>query len=380
MIDTEIMIVGAGPTGLALAAELRRLGTERVAIIDRLAAGANTSRAAVVHARTLEALEAMGASPMLIEQGLKVPIFRVRDRDRVLITIDFSDIPSDYQFTLMCPQDRTERILLDRLEAFGGSVTRPCELVAFAETDGEIHVDLLDNGVARRIRTRWLVGCDGMHSLVRERSGIAFEGAAYEQSFVLADAQMDWPLSREEVSLFFSPEGLVVVAALPGDRFRIVATVDQAPETLSKDFMQALLDARGPSAMPGRILDVAWSSRFRIHHRVAQTPRRGSVLLCGDAAHVHSPAGGQGMNTGIQDAVSLASALAQGSKDELDAWAAERHRVASEVVTLTDRMTRVATMKSGAGQMVRNAAIAFAGHLPMLRSKLASRIAELGND
>jgi 2-polyprenyl-6-methoxyphenol hydroxylase-like FAD-dependent oxidoreductase len=220
-----------------------------------------------------------------------------------------------------------------------------------------------------------------MHSTVREQAGIGFTGGEYEQGFVLADVRMDWPLSRDEVTLFYSPDGLVVVAPLPEDRFRIVATVDDAPEQPSLDYMQALLDRRGPTVRPGRIRDTAWTSRFHIHHRVAQTPRKGRVLICGDAAHVHSPAGGQGMNTGIQDAVSLAAKLAEtiedGNDARLDDWAAERHRVARDVVAMTDRMTRLATIKSPTGQTLRNVAVAFAGHLPTVRAALARTLAEL---
>ena len=233
------------------------------------------------------------------------------------------------------------------------------------------------------IKAHWLIGCDGMHSIVRELSGITFSGGEYDASFVLADVRMDWPLSREEVTLFYSPEGLVVVAPLPNERFRIVATLDEAPEVPSLELMQAvlLLDARGPSTNPGRIHDVAWSSRFHIHHRVAQTPRKGRVLLCGDAAHIHSPAGGQGMNIGIQDSISLADALTStlydGDEERLDTWAAQRHKVASDVVTLTDGMTRVATMKSPTGQALRNIAVAFADHLPPVRAAVARTLAEL---
>jgi 2-polyprenyl-6-methoxyphenol hydroxylase-like FAD-dependent oxidoreductase len=191
---------------------------------------------------------------------------------------------------------------------------------------------------------------------------------------VLADVHVDWPLSREEVTLFFSPDGLVVVAPFPDDHFRIVATADNASELPSADFIQPLLDARGPSANPGRIRDAVWSSRFRIHHRVAQSPRKGRILLCGDAAHVNSPAGGQGMNTGIQDSVLLAEALTKrlmdGDDAHMDAWAATRHRVATSIVASTDRITRMATMKSGIGQILRNVAFAFAGHLPPVRATL----------
>jgi 2-polyprenyl-6-methoxyphenol hydroxylase-like FAD-dependent oxidoreductase len=375
----KILIVGAGPSGLALAAELKRRGVN-AAIVDQQPAGANTSRACVVHARTMEVLEPLGVTHDLLAEGVKVPVFRIRDRDRPLLTIDFSDIPSFYRFTLMIPQNRVEQILLQHLESLGCNVIRPCKLIRYATSPSLVEAQVQDSSI-QSVRAEWLIGCDGMHSTVRQQSGMAFPGGEYEASFVLADVSMDWPLSREEVTLFYSPKGLVVVAPLPNERFRIVATVDEAPEVPSLAFMQAVLDARGPTTNPGRLHDVAWSSRFHIHHRVAQTPRKGRVLLCGDAAHVHSPAGGQGMNTGIQDSVSLAEALTStlrdGDEARLDAWAAQRHKVASDVVKLTDRMTRVATMKSPTGQALRNIAVAFAGHLPPVRAAVARTLAEL---
>ena len=378
--DTKILIAGAGPAGLALAAELRRRGVNPT-IIDRQPSGANTSRACVVHARTMEVLEPLGVTADLLAQGIKVPIFRVRDRDRPLITVDFSEIPSPYPFTLMIPQDRVERCLLDHLEERGGVVVRPCELVRFAASASRVDVQVRTEVRTKTITADWLIGCDGMHSKVRDQSGVAFEGGEYQQSFVLADVHMQWPLSRDEVTLFYSPKGLVVVAPLPDDRFRIVATVVEAPHVPSAQFMQSILDARGPSANPGRIREVCWSSRFHIHHRLAQSPRRGRILLCGDAAHVHSPAGGQGMNTGIQDSVSLAEVLTatlqDGDETRLDAWATKRHRIARDVVAMTHRMTRVATMTSPTGQTLRNIAVAFAGHLPPVRSALARTLAEL---
>jgi 2-polyprenyl-6-methoxyphenol hydroxylase-like FAD-dependent oxidoreductase len=220
---------------------------------------------------------------------------------------------------------------------------------------------------------------------VAGRAAIPFSGAAYEQSFVLADVHLDWPLTRDEVSLFFSPDGLAVVALLPEDRYRIVATVEDAPEHPSVPYMQSLLDSRGPHAKQARIRDGVWTSRFHVHHRVAENPRKGRVLLCGDAAHVHSPAGGQGMNTGIQDAISLAGALADvvtGAADDtkLDSWASARHHVAAEVVALTDRMTRMATLGSPTARSVRNAAIGAVGHLPFLTHALARKLAELDAD
>jgi len=383
VMEIPALIVGAGPVGLALAAELRRRGIESL-LVDRQEAGANTSRAAVLHARTLEVLAPLGVTNALLAEGLKVPIFRLRERDRELLAIDFSPLPTAYPFTLMCPQDRTERILEAHLAALGGSVQRACELVSWQSTASGVVAELSGPGGVQHVRAGWLVGCDGMHSRVREQAGIAFEGAPYEESFVLADVHMSWPLSRSEVSLFLSPAGLVVVAPLPGERFRIVATTARdvpAPRQPSAAYMQSMLDERGPSARRGQIQDVVWSSRFRVHHRVADRPRAGRVLLCGDAAHVHSPAGGQGMNTGIQDAISLAEALsatlADGADARLDTWAQARKRVAQDVVAMTHRMTRIATLRSSVGKSLRNTALGFVGHSPRVQRAIATNLAEL---
>nr|WP_210215264.1 FAD-dependent monooxygenase [Lichenihabitans psoromatis] len=293
--STDILIVGAGPSGLALAAELRRLGASAL-LIDRQTEGANTSRAAVVHARTLEVLEPLGATEALLGIGLIVSTFQVRDRDNLLLSVDFADLPTRYPYALLCPQNKTEAVLLDRLHSLGGDVVRPVDVTTVRQGPLGAAVDMMIDGSTRTIETKWLIGCDGMNSIVREQSGIGFAGAAYPQDFVLADVRMDWPLPRDEVDLFLSPDGLMVVAPLPDDRFRVVATVTHAPEHPTTDAIEAILRQRGPATSSAiRVHDLIWSSRFRVHHRISDMPRKGRVLLCGDAAHVHSPAGGQGM-------------------------------------------------------------------------------------
>ena len=377
----DVLIAGAGPSGLTLASDLVRRNISHL-IVDGQAAGANTSRACVVHARTLEMLEPLGIVPELLARGIRVPIFRVRDRDHALLTVDFRNLPSRYAYTLMCAQSETEAILLAGLEARGGTVLRPCLLTSAKSTADGAQVTVRDAaGGDHEIRARYVVGCDGMHSTVREQASIPFEGGSYEEVFVLADVHMDWPLSLEEVTLLYSPAGLVVVAPIPHERFRIVATVQESPATPMLADVQALLDARGPVTNAARVRDIVWSSRFHIHHRVAKTFRKGHLLLAGDAAHVHSPAGGQGMNTGIQDAMSLGSAIATalnaGNHAALDEWAGRRQRVARKVVRLTDRMTRAATIESRTGQAIRNAVVQLVGHVPAARKALAMTLSEL---
>ena len=378
--NVDIVIAGAGPCGLTLASDLARRNISHL-VVDGQSAGANTSRACVIHARTLEVLEPLGVVPELLARGIQVPLFRVRDRDRALLTIDFRGLPSRYAYTLMCAQSETEAILLAGLQARGGNVMRPCLLTSAKSTvDGAEAVVRDSAGGDHVIRARYVVGCDGMHSTVREQAGIAFEGGSYEEVFVLADVHMDWPLSLEEVTLFYSAAGLVVVAPIPQQRFRIVATVQESPATPTLADIQALLDARGPETNAAQVRDIVWSSRFHLHHRLAETFRKGNLLIAGDSAHVHSPAGGQGMNTGIQDAVSLGGAIAAalgGNREALDEWATRRRRVARRVVSLTHRMTRAATIESRAGQVIRNAVVQLAGHVPAARKALAMTLSEL---
>jgi 2-polyprenyl-6-methoxyphenol hydroxylase-like FAD-dependent oxidoreductase len=379
----DVLIVGAGPAGLALGAELQRLGTSAF-IIDQLAAGANTSRAVAVHARTLEVLEPLSVVPELIGNGLIAPTFQIRDRDRILATFSFKDLKTNYPFVLMCPQNRTETILLQRLESLGGSVQRPHKVTGIRPAQEDVEVQFESHAGLQTVRAQWVVGCDGAHSVVREQSAIPFQGGAYDEDFILGDLEMDWPFDREEVNLFFSEQGLVVVAPLPGNHFRIVATVDRAPENPSLADFQKILDERGPTTSPASIRNLDWSTRFHIQHRVAQSLRKGRVLLVGDAAHVHSPAGGQGMNTGIQDAVSLADVLhgivsEHADPSTLDAWEHKRLEIARSVVSLTDRMTKAVTVKSPAAKLLRNAVIDIIGHIPAAQHAIAERLSELDN-
>lgn len=362
-----------------MATALRQIGLSPM-VIDRQAEGANTSRAAVVHARTLEVLDDLGVTAGLLKRGVVVPRFRVRDRDRCLLDIDFSELDTPYPFTLMIPQNETEHIILGALQSTGGAIERPIELNSLRRDGDRVEAVLVSKTGERRISAAWVVGCDGAHSVVRKEAGIAFDGGRYDETFALADVRMDWSLPRDEVNLFLSAEGLVVVAPLPDDRYRIVATIEEAPERIDRELLQSIVEGRGPTKRAS-VTEVVWSSSFHLQHRVTETPLSGRILLCGDAAHVHSPAGGQGMNTGIQDAAALAAplrdALRSGNTVPLAEWAARRHEVAKDVVSLTDRMTRMATLKSGALRGIRNAVLSSVGAFPSVTERIANRLAEL---
>lgn len=372
---TEVLIAGAGPTGLALAISLQQSGIDHL-IVEKLPAGQNTSRAAVIHAHTLEELDALGVTAELIRRGLSLSRFALRERDRALMELRFDALPSPHSGILMIPQHETERVLAERHAELGGIVYRGVTATAMERlANGGATVTLGTANGPRSVTARYVVGADGMHSQVRPAAGISFEGETDEESFVLADVRMDWPLGRSEGSLFFSPEGVVVVVPLPDGSFRIVATLDPAPEHPGVPDVQAILDHRGP--VPGRIKvhEAIWSSRFRIHHRLAGAYRSGPFFLMGDAAHVHSPAGGQGMNTGLVDAVVLGKLMAEVLKkgapeNRLDAYEALRRPAARKVLDLAGTMTRIATVESAPLRFVRNALLGLGGRVPMLRHRI----------
>lgn len=377
----DVVIVGAGPTGLALAAELRRLGVNAL-LFEKESYAATTSRATVVHARTLEVLEPLGVSQRLIDNGLILHKGNLREGGEIKATISFDDLPTAYSFALVCTQDRTESVLTQRLQELGGAVTRCIDVTSLAHTPESVTLTYTAAGVlVQDIAARWVVGCDGLHSNVRQAAGIAFEGGEYEESFILADVEMDWPLGAEAMELFLHAAGLSLVVPLPGGRYRIIATLDNAPKHPTIADCQRILDER---TIPGALVHtVHWSSRYRIQHRVARKLRQGRILIAGDAAHVHSPAGGQGMNTGVQDAVTLAAALHQaiktGDESGIAKWETERLKIARSVVNTTDMITKVATTSSPVLQTIREVVLGLVGHVPALGHAVARRLSEIDN-
>lgn len=378
---TDVLIVGAGPTGLVLAIALQRAGIDHV-LIDKLPAGQNTSRAAVIHAHTLETLDELGVATTLVAEGLKLTTFSIRDRDRTLVRLEFGTLPTAHPYLLMLPQDVTERILSDHLVALGGVIDRGVTATGVRQDANGVQVSLTSAAGTHAIAARYVVGADGMHSMVRAATGTQFTGTTYEESFVLADVSMEWSHGRDQVMLFFSPAGLVVVAPLPNGTFRIVATLESAPEQPTVEDIQRLIDTRGPTTGIARIAQVAWSSHFRLHHRLAESYRHGRLFLMGDAAHVHSPAGGQGMNTGLVDARVLGHLLAavvSGKRGEelLDQYQALRRPAAEKVLRLAGRLTHLAIMQNAAKRQVRNSVLSVINHLPFAKRGIAMNLSGL---
>jgi 2-polyprenyl-6-methoxyphenol hydroxylase-like FAD-dependent oxidoreductase len=378
---TEVLIIGAGPTGMALSIVLHQAGVDHV-LIDRLAQGLQTSRAGVMHAQTLESLEPLGVTQRLSELALKLQNFAIRDRNRALLKLDFGKLPSRHPYLMMLPQNLTEQVFAERIAALGGVVHRMVEAKAVVQDVDGARVTVVENGREKLISARYVVGADGMHSLVRSSTGIEFDGAAYDASFVLADVRLDWPVGPTEVSLFFAPAGLVVVAPLPDGSYRVVATMDDAPETPEVADIQALLDSRGPTQNRTRVLELSWSSRFRVHHRLVRSYRKDRLFLMGDAAHVHSPAGGQGMNTGIIDAVVLGQLLGDvvngvRPEAELDLYETLRRPAAQEVLELAGTMTEMALTRSPVKRFVRNLVLSVLNLNPFLKRRIALKLSGL---
>lgn len=381
-----VLVVGAGPVGLTMAAELARYGVP-VRLIDRSPEPTMTSKALVVWGRTLELMDRMGCTAGFLDAGLKArgAVFRSGGRD--LAHVDFDNIPSPYNFGCMVPQSETERLLTAHLEGFGVKVERRVELKSFQAGENSVRCRLADaRGREEELDTPWLIGCDGAHSTVRNALGLPFEGYATDDNWILADVRLEGESGppADRLAIFLHADGPFVTFPIPGGRTRVVATTGKAepghgrPEpTLAE--VQTLIDTRAGGGF--RAADPVWLSHFRINERKLAEYRRGRVFLAGDASHVHSPAGGQGMNTGMQDAINLAWKLAMvqrklAAPTLLDSYSPERSAVGDMVLRNAGRLTDMGTLSNPVAQVVRNAALHLFLGVPAVQGKMVAAMSE----
>lgn len=383
----DVLVIGAGPVGLTLAAELARYGLS-VRVVDKAAHPTTTSKALAIWSRSLELFDRMGCTDAFLAAGIRGHGASLRSGSQILGHARLDVIPSAYNFSLMIPQRDTERLMAAHLGGFGLSVEREVELTGFEDLGDRVRATLRHaDGGAETVDSLWLAGCDGAHSAVRHRLDFTFAGAPEPHDWVLADVMLTGPAAppADEVSLYLHRDGLFVVFPMPGPRFRVVATLGAAdpgqtrPEpTLAA--IQTLINERAGGDFAAE--DPQWLANFRVHERKVADYRCGRVFLAGDAAHIHSPAGGQGMNTGMQDAINLAWKLAmvrQGAADPdlLDSYSPERSAVGEMVLRHAGRMTEMATLANPAAQGVRNLVLRFALGLAPIRDRMALQMSEI---
>ncbi len=358
----QVLIVGAGPVGLTLAMELTRYGVP-VRIVDKAPARTDKSKALVLWSRTLELLERGPGSARFIDAGFKVNAVNMISGDKLIGHVDMSSLESPHNYALMLPQADTERLLEEYLADLGVKVERSVEVTALKVGDQSIEAELRRaDGSQETLTASWLAGCDGAHSVVRHSVGATFDGETNDSDWILADIHMrGYPCPDTEASVYWDKEGAFVIFPISPGRYRLIADLPasgaERPPAPTMEQVQALMNRRGPAGMEG--FDPIWLAGFRINGRKVSNYRWGRAFLLGDAAHVHSPAGGQGMNTGMQDAFNLAWKLAlvtRGSCAEslLDSYSAERSAVGDEVLKSAGRLTTIGTLRSPVLQTIRN--------------------------
>ena len=381
-IEVPVLVVGAGPTGLMMASELARHGI-RCRVIDKAPQATQLSKALVIHARTLEIFENIGIADRFVSSGVKAHGGSVYSAGKRIVHFLFDGLDSRYNYALMLPQDETEALLGKHLESFGVNVERSTELTGFTQDAQSVVTTLrLANGCEQTCRAEYLIGCDGAHSNVRHALNLAFEGAEYEENFALADVMVDSSIPNDEIVGFASEKGIVFFFPITNGRYRLIADVHTARSerdpTLEE--LQSIVDDQCHIA--ARLHDPKWTAYFKIHRRQAASYRVGRAFLAGDAAHIHSPAGGQGMNTGLQDAYNLGWKLAFAMKAivkpaVLDSYATERHSVGRQVLKMTDAMTRFMELRNPVASAIRNRIASALASTEIFQSLARRGIAEL---
>ncbi len=385
----DVLIIGAGPVGLTLASDLRRRGIS-FRIIESAGQAVQQTKAVGVQARTLELLAKMGVANTAIERGLTTSLFSIYSEGKRLIRIDFKEHlrESPYPYVLLLPQNETEQVLTEYLQSQGAIIEWQRELVQLKQDEQGVEAALRHpDGAVERVRVGWLVGCDGAHSTVRHLLGLSFAGTSFEQSFAsfaVGNVRLTWDLSYDEIFAFLHRGNFIGYFPLADGRHRVVIAYapDKAPTgEVTLEEIQQSIDTCGPQG--ARASEPAELTRFHVNQRRTEHYRSGRIFLAGDAAHIHSPIGAQGMNTGIQDALNLGWKLAlvvkgQASARLLESYEAEREQVGEALLRGTDRTTHLALTRNPLLVALRDAlAPILFSSLPASAHRLAETLAEL---
>jgi 2-polyprenyl-6-methoxyphenol hydroxylase-like FAD-dependent oxidoreductase len=364
-----------------MAHELARDGIQ-CRLIDKAPHRAMESRAIAIHARTVETFELMALVDDFLSAGHRIAGVNVYGESGRIARAEFGMLDTQYPFVLGVPQDETERILEERVARLGVRVERNTELISLAHRESGVSVRLRTAGQVEEVETDWLLGCDGAHSTVREQLGISFSRGTYPEHFVLADVKVAGDLDHAEAQVWLHREGGLAFFPLPENRWRLII-INSPPDWHDEPGLaqcQALVNERGLDRL--RLGDPRWTAVFRIHRREAGRFRNKRVFLLGDAAHIHSPVGGQGMNMGIQDAFNLAWKLSLvlrngGNSQLLDSYEAERKPVDEAVIRQTDRATRLVSLHGSVSRFVRDHLMSLLTQIPAVVEKLGEGLSGL---
>ena len=361
--NPDTLVIGAGPTGLAMATDLLRQGL-KVRIIDRSAKASTLSKATTIMPRTLEELQIRGMHERVIELGKVMHGFSAFYKGHIVFKADYARISSDFNFLVNIPQCDVELVLREELERLGGEVEWGVSLKKFEDHGDHVSAELLDSaGNTESLNVSWLLGCDGSHSIVRKGLDLKFHGHSYQDTWLLADLSIDWKFTSDSSYSFFCDDGVLAIFPMPNNRHRIYILqtlkyqLNRDPEF--SDIVEAV-----ERIAPGicKLSDPDWMAEFHCHHRKVKHYRQkdGRVFIGGDAAHIHSPETGLGLNTGIQDSFNLAWKIAsvhQGRAPEslLDTYDLERSYVGDQVVKLSDTTHKMTAQFGPMGSLTRSA-------------------------
>jgi 2-polyprenyl-6-methoxyphenol hydroxylase-like FAD-dependent oxidoreductase len=377
----NVLIVGAGPTGLTLASELYRHGVA-CRLVEKAAEPNPVSRATDMQARTLEVLQDMGLVDEALAIGHPHRGVSIFGDGRWLAHMTFEQLDTPFPFMLAITQDRTEALLERHLERLGGKVERPVEAARVEPQSDSATATLLHaDGTWEKATARWIIGCDGASSAIRIGLGLPFEGTSLEDRFIMADVKITWDESPEQLYIFYGDAAFVMLIPLPGEgRARLCLSEPPGDHELTLETLRGLFARTVP--LRAKLDEAGWTSRFRVHTRIVPKYRVGHVLLAGDAAHIHSPISGQGMNLGMQDAYNLAWKLAlvvRGLAPEslLDSYEPERRPLACAVLEHSDKGQRSAMIKDGFGATMRNQILQILSRFPSFMKSQAEKGAQI---